>query len=105
MDKVRVLRVLEYEGDREWVEMCLKQSSVPNNGERAIRKSKYGEYDNVIRSAIVGTFPAIFDDAKHTIGNNDSEASQECPSCGSMELERRLDKRLYCFRCGQKIEL
>lgn len=32
MEKVRVLRIIEYVGDREWIEMTLRQSSVPNDG-------------------------------------------------------------------------
>jgi len=31
-DKVRVLRIIEYVGDREWVENTLKQNSIPMDG-------------------------------------------------------------------------
>ena len=53
-DKVRVLRILEYVGDREWIEECLKGSCVPLNGIRKDFKK-----DCVIKSAIIDQFPEI----------------------------------------------
>lgn len=58
-DKVRVLRVIEYVGDREWVEMTLKQSSIPNDGIKEFASHDHPEYKNVIKSAIIDEFPEI----------------------------------------------
>lgn len=55
MEKVRVLRIIEYVGERDWVEETLKFSSVPLNGTKHINKS------NVIKSAIIDTFPELLD--------------------------------------------
>jgi hypothetical protein len=54
-DIVRVLRILEYVGDREWVETTLMRTAVPANGEHRI--------NNVctIRSAIIGQYPEILE--------------------------------------------
>ena len=56
MDRVRVIRVLEYEGPRDWVEQTLsknvmKGSCTFNNG------------SCVIREAIVGDFPAVVEES------------------------------------------
>jgi len=54
-DKVRVLRILEYVGDRDWVESTLAEAHVPMNG---MFKNKKG---CMIKSAIVDQFPEILD--------------------------------------------
>lgn len=58
-DRVRVLRVIEYVGDRAWVERTIARSvhgtiqiPDPNDSRRVV-----GE----IRAATVGTFPEILD--------------------------------------------
>ena len=56
MDRVRVIRVLEYEGTREWVEACLTQREVKGRKDCAI--------GCVIREAIVGDFPAVVEEVK-----------------------------------------
>ena len=58
-DKVRVLRIIEYVGDREWVEMTLKQSSIPNDGVKEFHSHNHPEYKNIIKSAIIDEFPEI----------------------------------------------
>lgn len=55
-EKVRVLRILEYVGDREWVEECLKKSSVPMNGCKGDFKKGC-----IIKSAVIDQFPEIFE--------------------------------------------
>ncbi len=50
---VRVLRVLEYVGTREWVEQSLKQRTV--KGEMC----PHPKYPNVIREGFVGEFPEL----------------------------------------------
>ena len=57
MDRVRVIRVLEYEGPRDWVEQTLsknvmKGSCTFNNG------------SCFIREAILGDFPAVVEEVK-----------------------------------------
>ena len=54
-DRVRVLRVLEYEGPREWVEYTLAKRSV--KGETRVGGFN-GEY-GIIREAIMGEVPAV----------------------------------------------
>jgi len=51
MDRVRVIRVLEYEGPRDWMEACLKA--------RTIKGIRNCGNDCTIREAIVGDFPAV----------------------------------------------
>ena len=51
MDRVRVLRILEYEGPREWVEETLKRRAI--KGEH-----KLGAY-SVIKEAILGEFSTL----------------------------------------------
>ena len=53
MDKVRVLRIVEYEGDREWVEKTVKNSI---HGEKMVGT------DRKIRVATIGVYPEIMDD-------------------------------------------
>lgn len=48
--KVRVLRVIEYIGERDEVIKQLKSSSLPNNGEKTHNKV-------TMKSALVGDFP------------------------------------------------
>lgn len=54
-ERVRVLRILEYVGDREWVENILATGSVPANGTSAKHTGK----DNIIKSAIIDQFPEM----------------------------------------------
>ena len=56
-DIVRVLRILEYVGPREWVEDTLNRAGVPVNGQMRIDETR------CIRSAIVGTYPEILEKA------------------------------------------
>lgn len=62
-EKVRVLRILEYVGDREWVEDTLRRSSVPLNGDSSQHTGK----ENIIKSAIVDGFPEILHDNDSSI--------------------------------------
>ena len=67
-EKVRVLRILEYVGDREWVEKTLKSSSVPMNGDSSINTGR----ENIIKSAIIDSFPEILNNV-----DSDNDASQD----------------------------
>ena len=51
MDRVRVIRVLEYEGPRDWVETCLAV--------RGVKGTKDCGEGRIIREAIVGDFPVV----------------------------------------------
>lgn len=53
MDKVRVLRILEYEGDREWIEKTLSC--------RGVKGSYTIPGKGTIKEAIVGEFPTILE--------------------------------------------
>jgi len=55
-EMVRVLRILEYVGDREWVENTLNRGGVPMNG---VVKDKFKD-GCIIKSAIIDKFPEIF---------------------------------------------
>ncbi|HID0768080.1 TPA: hypothetical protein ACXDAZ_002609 [Clostridium botulinum] len=52
-EKVRVLRIMEYVGDREWVENTLKKGSIPADGSKC-----FG--DRVIKSCLIDKFPEVF---------------------------------------------
>jgi len=52
---VRVLRILEYTGPREWVEMTMQKNAVPSNGAYQVDK------DKCIRSAVIGQYPEILE--------------------------------------------
>lgn len=57
-DKVRVLRIIEYVGDREWIESTFKNGGVPADGTKEFHSHNH-EYKNVIKSALVDKFPEI----------------------------------------------
>ena len=59
MDRVRVIRVLEYEGPRDWVEACLDQ--------REVKGRKDCKIDCVIREAIVGDFPVVVEETEKAL--------------------------------------
>jgi hypothetical protein len=50
---VRVMRILVYEGEREWVEETLKGSLVPMDGIKYVGKK------GMIKSALMDKFPEI----------------------------------------------
>jgi hypothetical protein len=52
---VRVLRILEYVGERDWVEDTLARGSVPANGTSAHHTGTR----NIIKSAIIDQFPEV----------------------------------------------
>lgn len=58
-DKVRVLRIIEYVGDRDWIEMTLKGGSIPTEGIKEFHSHEHKEWKNVIKSAIIDKFPEI----------------------------------------------
>ncbi len=50
-EMVRMLRIMEYRGTREWLEKTLTNGAVPANGTRRIDDKTY------ITSSMLGTFP------------------------------------------------
>lgn len=85
-EKVRVLRILEYVGDREWVEDTLRKSSVPLNGDSSQHTGK----ENVIKSAVIDGFPEILD-------NNDSSIE--------LDLLKVNDRVVICDDYGKATHL
>lgn len=61
-EKVRVMRILVYEGTREWVEKTLQNNGVPLDGTRHVAVKDGIEC--LIKSAIIDKFPEILED-KH----------------------------------------
>lgn len=60
MNKVRVLRIIEYVGDREWVESTLQKGGVPADGVK-----KIGKNGNIIKSSTIDKFPEIIGEIKN----------------------------------------
>lgn len=60
-DKVRVLRILEYVGDREWIEKTMSRSGVPLNGIWKPNDIESEEKGRCIKSAIIDQFPEILE--------------------------------------------
>lgn len=58
-DQVRVLRIIEYVGDREWVEATLHNGSIPADGTKKFCSHDNPESKNVIKSCLVDKFPEI----------------------------------------------
>lgn len=56
MDRVRVLRLLEYEGPRDWVEATLAQN--------AVKGTKDLGNGCVIREGMIGDFPVVVEEIK-----------------------------------------
>jgi predicted phage tail protein len=67
MDKVRVLRIIEYVGDRKWVEETLQRGGIPANGSK-----KFGE-SNIIKSALIDQFPEVIEVNKDSDYLDDTE--------------------------------
>lgn len=57
-EKVRVLRISEYVGDKEWVENTLKNGSVPADGTKMV--DSHGK--NMIKSCLIDKFPEILEE-------------------------------------------
>lgn len=55
-DIVRVLRVIEYEGPRSWVEMCIRTRQI--KGEHQLNHVDYSPL-HIIRESIIGEIPTI----------------------------------------------
>jgi len=56
-EKVRVMRILVYEGTRKWVENTLKRGSVPAEGIKVITDDGV----NCIKSALIDKFPEVLE--------------------------------------------
>lgn len=59
MDRVRVIRVLEYEGPRDWVEATLAQN--------AVKGTKNLGNGCVIREGMIGDFPVVVGEIEKAI--------------------------------------
>jgi hypothetical protein len=58
MDKVRALRIIEYVGDREWVENTIRRSI---NGTLKVKSVNHPDYHNEIRACTFNQFPDILE--------------------------------------------
>ena len=54
-EKVRVLRIIEYVGTREWVENTLQKGMIPADGSKSFGKDNV----NIIKSCLVDKFPEV----------------------------------------------
>ncbi|BAO04739.1 Pseudomonas phage PaP2 [Clostridium botulinum B str. Osaka05] len=54
-EKVRVLRIMEYVGDREWVENTLKKGNISANGVKYFGRNE----ENIIKSCLIDNFPEV----------------------------------------------
>ena len=59
MDRVRVLRIIEYVGDRDWVERTLKNGSVSADG--TMEYISKGRTVGSVKSCLVDKFPEILE--------------------------------------------
>ena len=59
-EKVRVLRIIEYVGTREWVENTLQKGMISAEGSKSFGKDN----ENTIKSCLVDKFPEIFKEDK-----------------------------------------
>lgn len=57
-NKIRVLRIIEYVGDREWVEDTLRNGSIPADGIKDFYSHDH-EWKNTIKSALIDKYPEI----------------------------------------------
>lgn len=67
MDKVRVLRIIEYVGNRKWVEETLKRGEIPSSGSKS-----FGN-ECVIKSALIDQFPEIVQEKSDETYLDDTE--------------------------------
>jgi hypothetical protein len=62
-NKVKVMRILIYEGDYEWVKIALESTEVPIEGIK-----KFG--NNRIKSALIDKLPEIMNESNVDINNS-----------------------------------
>lgn len=92
MDKVRVLRILEYVGDREWVENQMKNGGVPMVGQRQFSNKFDGTITlkGIIKSTIIDQFPEVIE-SEVVEKNSCSNCENYWYHCSSTNTER------FCF--------
>lgn len=70
-NKVKVMRILIYEGDYEWVKIALESTEVPIEGIK-----KFG--NNRIKSALIDKLPEIMNESNVDINNsNDNDVNSD----------------------------
>lgn len=62
-ENIRVLRILEYVGNRKWVEDTLSNSGVPLNG----TSPNWSRDVGYIKSGMIGAFPDVIQDVVHPV--------------------------------------
>ena len=72
MDKVRVLRILEYVGDRQWVENQMNKGGVPMIGQKAFGVDGL---KGIIKSTVIDQFPEVVEKVEEKVVVNN------CSNC------------------------
>jgi hypothetical protein len=100
-EKVRVLRILEYVGDRKWVEKALSNTSVPLNGKKELTSRDHPTWNNVMKSAIIDQFPEILEDRieKDVLGTESNQAHWIIWGGWKGNHDKRIDGA-KCSNCG-----
>lgn len=83
-DRVRVIRVLEYVGGREWVEDTLTRRSVAGT---------WSCPNGTIREAVVGDFPEVVNPPAKP------EPILPCPECGASTFRTVGDRDRHMLKC------
>lgn len=83
-DEVRVIRVLEYTGGREWVESTLERRHV---------KGTWTCANGMIREAVVGDFPEVVNEPPPP------PPLEPCPDCGASTFRTAGDRDRHLLRC------
>ena len=90
MDKIRVLRIIEYVGPRDWVEKTV---------EKSIHGTKAMDNGAVIRAATIGGYPEILEDLEedklimYAIGTRGSEGYDYGPLDNLDEIRLQIGNR------------
>ena len=100
-DRIRVLRIIEYEGPRDLVERTIKRSI---HGEKIV-STRNGEEEFIIRAASIGVFPQILRPANTNDGTFNQEAIKRAEHIinvyGRDSIEGKIaNEILVCFILG-----
>ena len=89
-EEVRVIRVLEYVGEREWVEDTLARNAV---------KGSWSCTRGMIREAVVGDFPEVVHRPRPEPAKPAPLPS--CPDCGASTFRTAADRDRHLLRCRE----
>jgi len=86
-DRVRVLRVLEYEGPRDWVESCIANRSV-----KGIRRIGVA---SIIRESVIGETPVVLQGVRPGNISMSTAEGREAERKAAAELRNNAARRIY----------